>query len=160
MKQLFLGLTVAAAILTGHALYNAYYNPKATLRDFNYEFNLWRSINNHPGYSSLEEERYRMMVWINNLHEIEKHNQTEKISYKMGMNKFGDFTTEEFVKKYTGLNIKKLKNSLKAKKSVKLQAKPSMDSIDWADMGKVTSVKNQGLCSAGWAFSTTAALES
>lgn len=32
--------------------------------------------------------------------------------------------------------------------------------VDWTTLGKVSSVKNQGSCNAGWAFSATGVLES
>lgn len=37
---------------------------------------------------------------------------------------------------------------------------PNAEDIDWTVLGKVSGIKNQGSCDAGYAFSTTGLLES
>jgi C1A family cysteine protease len=50
-------------------------------------------------YSSLEEEKYRLGVFIENSIMIEKHNKSNS-SYTMGMNNFGDMTWTELKNYY------------------------------------------------------------
>lgn len=45
------------------------------------------------------EEKTRMEIFLNNKHEVEKHNKKHAnglVTFKMGLNKYSDLTPEEF----------------------------------------------------------------
>ncbi|KAG9486844.1 hypothetical protein GDO78_006960 [Eleutherodactylus coqui] len=107
-----------------------------------------------------KEEGWRRLVWEKNLKTIEMHNMEYvmgKHSYRLGMNHFGDMTTEEFGQLMNGYKHKPDRkvgstfmppNNYEAPKSV-----------DWRKEGYVTPVKDQGQCGSCWSFSATGALE-
>jgi len=90
------------------------------------------------------------------------HNEEYKAgkhSWYMDMNKFGDWTHEEFKtllrrQKHT----RPSKHMLTKSNATKTTANPA--SIDWRTEGKVTSVKDQGGCGSCWAFSAIESVES
>ncbi|XP_041060695.1 procathepsin L-like [Carcharodon carcharias] len=101
------------------------------------------------------------MAWEENMRYIEQHNLEHsmgKHTFTVGMNQFGDLTTEEFRQLLTASNIKKAENStckvFTAQEKVELPT-----TVDWRPKGYVTAVKDQGQCGSCWAFSTTGVLE-
>ncbi|XP_043838484.1 procathepsin L-like [Dromiciops gliroides] len=108
------------------------------------------------------EENLRRATWEKNLRMIEMHNleySTGKHSFLMGMNEFGDLTYEEF-REMTKCFIQ---NRLETESNGTLFHEPLLSQtpkyVDWREKGYVTPVKNQGNCSACWAFSATGSLE-
>lgn len=74
----------------------------------------------------------------------------------MGINQFTDLTNEEFQKLY--LNSNPPKNT-KNNGFFKLPLNATVpDAIDWREKGVVLSVKDQGECNSGWAFSAVSNL--
>lgn len=62
----------------------------------------------HKDYRNETEEKTRMETFLNNKRKIDEHNQKHaegSVSYKMGLNKFSDLSTEEMNAKLKGLQL-------------------------------------------------------
>ncbi|KAF0291936.1 Cathepsin L [Amphibalanus amphitrite] len=127
-------------------------------------------------YANPIEEFYRMKVYADNKVLVDKHMKEYaegKHTYTVALNKFADFTTEEFSRIFKGVKIggarpqavhkvseEREKVGLKVTSSwFQRSAKSLPSSLDWRDHGVVTPVKNQGQCGSCWAMSVTGALE-
>lgn len=58
-------------------------------------------------YESDTDESFRMKIFMENKDKIEKHNklyEEGKVSFKMGLNKYGDMLHQEFVTLMNGFN--------------------------------------------------------
>ncbi|XP_060702249.1 procathepsin L-like [Hemiscyllium ocellatum] len=119
----------------------------------------WKSFHNKE-YAE-DEGNYRRMVWEKHLKQIQLHNLEHsmgKHTYQLGMNHFGDLTTDEFQQFMNQVHRLEMMNSTR-----KEHAGPRPfrlpQSIDWRAKGYVTPVKNQYACGSCWAFSAVGALE-
>lgn len=94
---------------------------------------------------------------------IQKHNLEADRglhTYRLGMNKYGDMTSQEFVAVMNGYKqnvTKSVCSKFNPPMNVKLTDLP--DSVDWRKEGYVTEIKDQGQCGSCWSFSTTGSLE-
>eukprot|EP00638_Chattonella_subsalsa_P021106 CAMPEP_0117881530 /NCGR_PEP_ID=MMETSP0950-20121206/16878_1 /TAXON_ID=44440 /ORGANISM="Chattonella subsalsa, Strain CCMP2191" /LENGTH=386 /DNA_ID=CAMNT_0005736801 /DNA_START=324 /DNA_END=1484 /DNA_ORIENTATION=+ len=115
--------------------------------------------NHGKDYESEEEASRRFLIFQKSVEEVLEHNQNSGASYTLGLNKFSDFTWEEFSNFYlmAGQNC-----SATHKKMVVKTELPSNlpTSVDWRQKGAVSHVKDQGSCGSCWTFSTTGCLES
>merc|ERR1712131_480387 len=99
-----------------------------------------------------------MQIFSANMDRISRHNaryMKGEVTYSMGMNQFGDLTTEEFSK------LHKATEFIDASAPVftaPADYQPHA-SVDWRDYGYVSGVKDQGSCGSCWSFSTTGVLE-
>ena len=105
-------------------------------------------------YDSINEFLARYLVFKNNILSIKSQN----LSFKTGITKFADLTQQEFKKKYLNLNY----DAMAASNFNPYIPKKSNDipsSLDWRTENRVTSVKDEGECNSGWAFSAIGNLE-
>jgi len=113
-------------------------------------------------YISVEEESTRRSIWEAHLNKIQQHNLEADIglhTYTMGMNQFGDMTTEEFSKQMNGLKVSEIPRDSDRHTFIPPANVALPDSVDWRTQGYVTPIKDQGQCGSCWAFSTTGSLE-
>ena len=104
-------------------------------------------------------ELKRRLIWESNVEKIDLHNQEHqkgKHSFQLKMNKFGDLTHDEFIKRNGFIspsgNVSHSLDNLRKKRLA-----PSY--LDWRALGYVTQIKDQGECGSCWAFSAVASLE-
>jgi hypothetical protein len=64
------------------------------------KFTAWK-VQHKKNYASSEEEFYRFKVWM----DTKKYIETADVEHKMKLNKFSDFTTEEFAERYLMKNV-------------------------------------------------------
>jgi hypothetical protein len=99
----------------------------------------------------IEEYAERLKAFSVTLREIHQHEE----DHKVGLNKFSDWTSDEFEA------YQKYKPSMKrhAPQTHKTSGKPLPTDVDWRKDGLVADVKDQGSCGSCWTFSTVASIE-
>ena len=120
-------------------------------------------------YASNDEEIARRIVWEENLEYIIKHNMEAsygKHTYRLGMNRFGDLTNQEFVEMIMNGFKQKEPRTFNQSRQATLRATYSKpvnaeipDSVDWRTKGYVTPVQNEGQCGMSVPFAALASLE-
>lgn len=97
-----------------------------------------------------------MLVFKENVLKHISHNTNPANTWRMGANKFTDWTDEEFHRFY----LMQDQNCSATYGSMQYRDPTLPTSYDWRDEGIVSPVKNQGKCGSCWTFSTTGAMES
>jgi C1A family cysteine protease len=151
-------LALAALAISTSAFYN-FNNRKTTVKSdvpaaILSAFNLWKNTHS-KAYNTVEENLYRLKVFYQNFLSLKTHQET---SYSVGLNRFADLTSEEFVIKYTGYRYE-ANRARNTNTQTSLGQQPPA-SVDWVKQGAVNGVKNQQSCGSCWAFSAVGAFES
>ncbi|KAG9471121.1 cathepsin S-like isoform X2 [Eleutherodactylus coqui] len=113
-------------------------------------------------YNNKVDELRRRVIWEDNLKFIMVHNLEHSLglhSYELGMNHLGDMTSEEVLAAMTGLRHVDISMSNDTDLSENVLKSKVPESIDWRKQNCVTDVKDQGMCSCSWAFSSVGSLE-
>ncbi|XAR67197.1 Cathepsin H [Bertholletia excelsa] len=106
-------------------------------------------------YETADETKLRFSIFSENLKRIGEHNQ-KGLSYTLAVNKFADWTWEEFQEHRLGA-AQNCSATTKGNHILTSEVLP--ESKDWRKSGIVSAIKDQGACGSCWSFSATGALE-
>jgi len=112
-------------------------------------------------YHSEEERSHRRGVYRRNLRFIDHHNSQPGITYKMAMNKYGDYTQAELkqMMRPTLSKPRSQSQNLATSTHVKDKSTKTPEAINWVEKGAVNPPKDQGICGSCWTFGTTGTIE-
>ena len=102
------------------------------------------------------DDAYRKTVYQRNLDKIRQHNSRGDTSYKMGVNQFTALTEAEFVEQHLAPIPGKPRKLIEPVRNLKRR----VEEVDWTTKGSVSPVRDQGSCSASYAFASVGAIES
>lgn len=153
--KLIFGAAVAVTLVTVFMAFNPQ-NQRVSYESIS-KFNEFKMQYN-KSYDSLEDHKYRLGVFADNLKKIQQHNAKETETYTLGINQFADMTFEEFKAKYLGTMVGDDPAANCEQQTTRVGDR--VESVDWNKAGRVQKVKNQAMCGSCWAFSTVGALES
>jgi len=152
MKTLlaFLVFAVAAYAIDGETA-RILFHARPLFEDFKKEYG--------KVYSTPEEEEFRFAVFAENLKRAEDRNRAEVNGALHGVTQFMDLTPAEFKSQFLNFRPKErvIAPEVDYPASQAISCDPS--NCNWANLGAVTKVKDQGQCGSCWAFSTTEAVE-
>ncbi len=126
------------------------------------EWEGWKMVH-QKNYTSPEEEKFRLKIFMENKQRIARHNNRYMKghhAYKLEMNHYGDLLPHEFASQMNGYRSDLKQNSGLLGATYISPANVELPKeVDWRTKGAVTPVKNQGQCGSCWSFSATGALE-
>ncbi|UYV60936.1 MCM2 [Cordylochernes scorpioides] len=139
----------------------------STTELWKFKFKLWQGYFNNFRNSQVlheknyhgEEDQVRKAIFEENLKKIVQHNLEYDLgmhSYYLGINKYSDWSSEEFNQKMNG-RVPSDDHKPDVYETFEDVELPS--SLDWRSKGYVTEVKDQKHCGSCWAFSATGSLE-
>jgi len=126
----------------------------------NQQWDSWKQV--HSKAYTTAEELLRRGIWEGNLKLVQQHNLEADMgihTYWLGMNRFADLTTGEFVKAMNGYNASARVQRTNANVFAFDPSVQLPDTVDWRTQGYVTPIKDQGQCGSCWSFSATGSLE-
>ena len=139
------------------AVYALSFQPKSaslysTLSSEDMEF--LKFVSKHgKSYGTKEEFEFRADAFKNTLMQLSEENSKNENTFRVGLNKFADWTPAEFQR------ILSYKPVYQNARQVAVQETAIPDSVDWRTQGAVNPVQDQGQCGSCWAFSAVGALE-
>ncbi|KAL5019855.1 hypothetical protein ScPMuIL_002747 [Solemya velum] len=120
----------------------------------------WESYKTTHNKHYHENEFQRRIIWESNIQKIQRHNLEADRglhTYTLGMNKYGDLTSEEF-RQLNGFNTS-LRSAVVETFLPPSHVTSLPSTVDWRKEGYVTPIKDQGQCGSCWAFAAVASLE-
>jgi cathepsin F len=124
-------------------------------------------IKYNKSYSTVEEFKERFEIFKQNFEKVHMHNgmlakHQNEATYELGVNEFFDLTPKEFAKSHLNLEISHMQRIKSLSNSVAADYKngDAPANWDWREQGKVSPVRNQGMCGSCWSFSAIGNIES